>query len=185
MIDSSVLSWSIGTTAVLALITADKRIIVANAGDSRAVLCRGGQAIPLSHDHKPFIKVEHDRIVGAGGFVQAGRVNGNLALSRAIGDHEFKQNTSLPIERQMVTCVPDIISEKIKNDDEFMVIACDGIWDSLSSAEVVQFIKEKIDVGKMKLDKICEALIMKCVAPSYYHEPGGDNMTVVIVMFKR
>ena len=59
---------------------------MANAGDSRCVLSRGGKAIDLSVDHKPEDAVEKERIDKAGGFVTSdGRVNGNLNLSRAIG----------------------------------------------------------------------------------------------------
>jgi serine/threonine protein phosphatase PrpC len=62
------------------------KLVVANAGDSRAVLCRRGQAVEMSRDHKPMDEDERARIQKAGGFVQEGRVNGSLALSRAIGD---------------------------------------------------------------------------------------------------
>ena len=67
-------------------------IICANAGDSRAVLCRDGKSIDMSRDHKPTDEDECERIVQAGGFVADGRVNGSLALSRAIGDFEYKRN---------------------------------------------------------------------------------------------
>lgn len=74
-----------GTTAVVLLMTKDK-YYVANIGDSRAVLCRSRQAIPLSTDHKPDNPSEHNRIQKAGGFVTEGRVNGTLSLSRSFGD---------------------------------------------------------------------------------------------------
>lgn len=69
---------------------------------------------------------EKARICAAGGFVDFGRVNGNLALSRAIGDFEFKKSTELSPEQQIVTAFPDVISHTITDDDEFLVIACDG-----------------------------------------------------------
>jgi serine/threonine protein phosphatase PrpC len=69
----------------------EKELFVANAGDSRAVLCRGGRAIALTEDHKPFQDREMERIRKAGGFVtEQGRVNGNLNLSRSIGDLKYK-----------------------------------------------------------------------------------------------
>lgn len=87
-----------GCTAVAALVTKNA-IVVANAGDSRAVLSRDKKAIPLSHDHKPSHVTERERIVAAGGFVsEIGgicRVNGNLSLSRAIGDLRYKANSDL------------------------------------------------------------------------------------------
>ena len=69
---------------------------------------------------------EKARICAAGGFVDFGRVNGNLALSRAIGDFEFKKSADLSPEQQIVTAFPDVIQHTITDDDEFLVIACDG-----------------------------------------------------------
>ena len=69
---------------------------------------------------------EEARIIAAGGFVDFGRVNGSLALSRAIGDFEFKNATELCPKAQIVTAFPDIEVHNISDDDEFLVIACDG-----------------------------------------------------------
>ncbi|XP_028121660.1 probable protein phosphatase 2C 60 isoform X2 [Camellia sinensis] len=86
-----------------------------------------GFAYNLSRDHKPDLEAEKDRILKAGGFVQYGRVNGSLNLARAIGDMELKQNKSLPAEKQIVTANPDVNTVELCDDDEFLVIACDGI----------------------------------------------------------
>ena len=75
----------------------------ANAGDSRAVASVSGRAEPLSVDHKPQDQLEQERITAAGGWVVFNRVNGNLALSRALGDFPFKQNSAVTAERQVVT----------------------------------------------------------------------------------
>lgn len=69
---------------------------------------------------------EKARIGAAGGFVDFGRVNGNLALSRAIGDFEFKKSAELSPEQQIVTAYPDVTVHELTDDDEFLVIACDG-----------------------------------------------------------
>jgi hypothetical protein len=69
---------------------------------------------------------EKARICAAGGFVDFGRVNGNLALSRAIGDFEFKKSADLPPEQQIVTAYPDVTVHDLSDDDEFVVLACDG-----------------------------------------------------------
>ncbi|KAJ3014574.1 Protein phosphatase 2C 2 [Thoreauomyces humboldtii] len=170
-----------GCTAVAALITDDWRIFVSNAGDSRAVLSANGTAVPLSFDHKPVNPEETQRIVAAGGFVEFGRVNGNLALSRAIGDFEFKQNGSLPAEQQIVTVNPDITERKLLDTDEFVVVACDGIWDCMSNQEVVDFVRQKV-VDGLKIQEICEAMMTICLAlDSELGGVGCDNMTVVIV----
>jgi hypothetical protein len=98
-----------GATAVVAVVIG-KTIAVANAGDSRAVLCRDGNAFPLSYDHKPQQERELTRIRNAGGFVnQYGRINGNLNLSRSIGDLKYKQVPHVLIAEQMITAEPDII----------------------------------------------------------------------------
>lgn len=87
--------------------TKDK-FYTANIGDSRAVLCRSGKAVPLSFDHKPDHPQEHNRIEKAGGIVEQGRINGALNLSRAFGDFEFKNNEKVPASEQCVICVPEI-----------------------------------------------------------------------------
>lgn len=69
---------------------------------------------------------EKNRINAAGGFVDFGRVNGNLALSRAIGDFEFKKSAELAPEAQIVTAFPDVETHDLTDDDEFLVLACDG-----------------------------------------------------------
>ncbi|KAF2398959.1 protein phosphatase [Trichodelitschia bisporula] len=169
-----------GCTASIGIITNDK-IYVGNAGDSRSVLGIKGRAKPLSFDHKPQNDAEKARIVAAGGFVDFGRVNGNLALSRAIGDFEFKKSADLPPELQIVTAFPDVTVHTISDDDEFLVVACDGIWDCQSSQAVVEFVRRGI-AAKQELPKICENLMDNCLASN--SDTGGvgcDNMTVVIV----
>lgn len=88
--------------------------------------------IPLFLD-TDFTSGEKARICAAGGFVDFGRVNGNLALSRAIGDFEFKKSADLSPEQQIVTAFPDVITHEITDDDEFLVIACDGMYPPQSS----------------------------------------------------
>lgn len=180
-----------GCTAVTAIITPDNWVYVGNAGDSRAVISIKGDATEMSDDHKPVKKEESTRITKAGGFVEFGRVNGNLALSRAIGDFEFKQNPSLSPEDQIVTAYPDVKKEKITEETEFLVLACDGIWDCLSSQQVINFVRRDIADSKNnqidykeRLQKACENLMDRCLAKD--SELGGigcDNMTVIIVGF--
>lgn len=91
-----------GSTAITALIR-DNKLYCANAGDSRAIGCKNGTLVQLSHDHKPNNPEEMDRIYNAGGWVEFNRVNGNLALSRALGDFLFKRNQTISPEQQIVT----------------------------------------------------------------------------------
>jgi serine/threonine protein phosphatase PrpC len=122
-----------GCTANLVMIK-DNVIYCANAGDSRAVICnKDGNAENLSEDHKPDNKIEKDRIYKAGSTVQEGRVDGNLNLSRSIGDLKHKQVAGLTPAEQPITCVPDIKIRKLKEGDEFIIVACDGIWEQKTS----------------------------------------------------
>ncbi|KAF2740622.1 protein phosphatase-like protein 2c [Polyplosphaeria fusca] len=169
-----------GCTASVGIISKDK-IYVANSGDSRSVLGIKGRAKPLSYDHKPQNETEKARIQAAGGFVDFGRVNGNLALSRAIGDFEFKKSAELPPEHQIVTAFPDVEIHDITEDDEFLVIACDGIWDCQSSQAVVEFVRRGI-VAKQPLSAICENMMDNCLASN--SDTGGvgcDNMTMTVI----
>ena len=173
-------AYKTGTTCLLLHFTQDY-IHTANVGDSRAVLCRDGTAIALTQDHKPHFHQEYKRIRNAGGSVQEGRINGKLSLSRAIGDFHYKQNLSLEYTEQMVTSHPDIHKHKLEESDEFVLMACDGIWDCISNQDAVDFVRRRLH---LRCDTICELLIEKCLAPSIYHEPGCDNMTVILIKFK-
>lgn len=173
-----------GTTAVVALLK-DGKLYVANAGDSRCVLSRAGKEIEMSFDHKPTSDIEYKRIKKAGGTVTAdGRVNGGLNLSRAFGDHSYKKNDQLPLEEQMITALPDINIIDLQPEDEFIVIACDGIWNSMSSKEVVEYVSEEMKKEK-KLSKITDSLFHRCLAEDTRGDGTGcDNMTCIIIKLK-
>lgn len=173
-----------GCTAVCTLIKNDK-IYCANCGDSRAVMSVDGESVSLSYDHKPSDEEEAKRIVAAGGWVEFNRVNGNLALSRAMGDFVFKRNNKKPPEEQIVTAYPDVIIKDITDSSEFILIACDGIWDVMSNEEVVDFVRNRI-AKKLTVEQITEELLNHCLAPDC--QLGGlgcDNMTVILVCLLR
>ncbi|PSR95086.1 Protein like [Actinidia chinensis var. chinensis] len=117
---------AVGSTAVVAIVTPEK-IIVANCGDSRAVLCRNGKAVALSTDHKPDRPDELNRIQAAGGRViywDGPRVLGVLAMSRAIGDNYLKP---------YVSCDPEVTVTDRTVDDDCLILASDGLWDVVSN----------------------------------------------------
>lgn len=181
-----------GCTAVVGLLRAST-LYVANAGDSRCVVCRDGQAVEMSFDHKPEDEPEMKRIEAAGGKVTPdGRVNGGLNLSRAIGDHTYKTRKALPLQEQMISPVPDIRTLKLDaKRDSFIILACDGIWNSLSSQETVDFVQERLskleskDPSTAELRGICEQLFDHCLAPDTVGDGTGcDNMTAVLVKLR-
>lgn len=124
-----------GTTALVVLIIKNK-CYIANAGDSRAVLCRDNSPYRLSTDHKADEPQEEKRIIKSGGYVtkqmnkqgkQIGRVNGMLAVSRAFGDFFLEP---------FVIAEPEIKSFQLSStQEEFLILACDGLWDVISDEE--------------------------------------------------
>ena len=112
----------------MSLITIQYLYVQGNIGDSRAVACVGGRALDLSKDHKPSDNDEVMRITSAGGFIEGNRVNGNLALSRALGDFFFKRNEHKSLAEQVISPFADVIAQEITEAWEFVIMACDGIW---------------------------------------------------------
>lgn len=162
-----------GTTCLVALLS-DKELTVANVGDSRGVLCdKDGNAIPLSHDHKPYQLKERKRIKRAGGFISfngSWRVQGILAMSRSLGDYPLKNlNVLIPD--------PDVLTFDLdKLQPEFMILASDGLWDAFSNEEAVRFIRERLDEPHFGAKSI--------VLQSFYRG-CPDNITVMVVKFKK
>lgn len=173
---------NVGCTSVVAVVQGS-RLYVANAGDSRCVLARNRQAIEMSKDHKPDLPEESQRISAAGSFVIEGRVNGNINLSRSLGDLDYKNVPSISAERQAVTAFPDVKVVELTPEDDFVVLCCDGIWDILTSQACVDFIYERL--GTKSLKEIAEDVCDRCLARSTgeFEGRGCDNMTVVIVQF--
>jgi len=119
-----------GCTAVT-LVLWDRGFLLANAGDSRAVLCQGGRAVPLSIDHKPGLPEERARIESKGGIVAwvgTYRVSGVLAVSRAFGDAPLKE---------YVPATPHVITRLLVPEDELIILASDGLWDVIANEEAV------------------------------------------------
>lgn len=176
-----------GTTFNCVLVT-PSHFITANTGDSRAVLATQaaeGGCLPLSVDHKPNDDAEQERIKAAGSRVEDGRVDGMLAVSRALGDFDFKQANALPPEKQAVSCAPDVtIVPRDPEKDEFILQCCDGIWDCHSGIDACQYIRKKLAEGLSPVAAI-EAMCQECLAEELLeHGIGSDNMTVNIIILK-
>jgi len=200
-----------GTTAVVVVLTPTS-LVCANAGDSRAVYARdGGRAVPLSYDHKPDDEEEERRIREAGGYVSGGRVEGDLAVSRGLGDFRFKEEVAVMkgvrgngdtfcgdvgaddgdtddgyVEAslvpsspgdQKVSTIPDIIVQtRSAAHDEFLVVACDGIWDVQTNLEAVRMVAELFAEGEADMGLLCEECLDLCL-----RRGSKDNMTVLVV----
>lgn len=165
-----------GSTSITSIVT-PTHWIVANTGDSRCVLASGGAAVAMSEDHKPTNEGETQRIYKAGGIVEAGRVQGDLAVSRAFADFGYKNNTAIDASKQMVTVMPDITIRQRSDQDEFLVLACDGIWDVMSNEECCNFVRGEMMDGEHNLGIIAESLIDQCLIRG-----SRDNMSVVLVV---
>lgn len=125
-----------GCTAVVLLMTPEQ-YYVANAGDSRCVLyTKDNKVVALTEDHKPENTLEKKRIEEAGGMVCEGRINGNLNLSRAIGDLEFKSNKNLEKNKQLISAEPDVIVKNYDQNEKFFLMGCDGIWELKKAEEL-------------------------------------------------
>lgn len=152
-----------GTTALSMLVLGDK-LVVANIGDSRAVLSRRGQAVAMSQDQKPTMFSEWERIKKAGGYIDdEGFLNGQLAVSRAIGDwhvDELKQKEDG--SPGPLIADPDIHIHLCEKDDEFVLLASDGLWDVFSSQGAVTFARDRLrehnDPSKCSTELIEEAI---------------------------
>jgi serine/threonine protein phosphatase PrpC len=115
-------------------------------------------------------------------------VNGQLSVSRAIGDQRFKKNTQMSAVNQAVSCAPDVNICKRQRGDEFLVVACDGIWDVLSSQAVVDLVRQDLAAirrGHIKPADVISKILDRCVSPdpSKTFGKGCDNMTMILVVF--
>jgi serine/threonine protein phosphatase PrpC len=188
-----------GTTIVVVIVTPEW-VVCANAGDSRAVFAKSGaKAVPLSYDHKPDDEAEQRRIRDAGGYVAGGRVEGDLAVSRGLGDFRFKQldtvlnsnkkkttndkehtESMLQVQDQKVSPIPDVIVQnRNKELDEFIIVACDGIWDVQSNYEAVKTVADIFAEGESDLGLVAEEVLDTCLMMG-----SKDNMTALILQFE-
>lgn len=167
-----------GCTGNVVLIT-ENEIICANAGDSRSILRTGQETKALSEDHKPENPKEYARITAAGGYVMDGRVNGNLNLSRAIGDLEYKESKLSP-EKMIITAFPDIKKYTINVKDQFILIGCDGVWEKMNNEGVSEFINERIS-KKLDIQNILTEFLDDNLAVDSVHGQGCDNMSAILV----
>ncbi|XP_042504788.1 probable protein phosphatase 2C 52 [Macadamia integrifolia] len=155
-----------GSTASTAVLVGN-HLYVANVGDSRAVISKAGEAIPLSEDHKPNRSDERKRIESAGGVVMwAGtwRVGGVLAMSRAFGNRLLKP---------FVVAEPEIQEQEIGDEFECLVLASDGLWDVVPNEDAVSLARAEEEP---------EAAARRLMETAYTRG-SADNITCIVVRF--
>ncbi|XP_030638085.1 protein phosphatase, Mg2+/Mn2+ dependent, 1Nb (putative) [Chanos chanos] len=169
--------WERGGTTVVAMVITPRHIYFVNCGDSRAVLSRGGRVGFSTEDHKPFSPGERERIESAGGSVMLQRVNGSLAVSRALGDFSYKAVQWRPATEQMVSPEPEVTAVERSPADEFLVLACDGVWDMVSNEELCAFVRSRLRICT-SLGEVCSQVIDLCL-----YKGSLDNISVILVCF--
>ena len=215
-----------GSTATTALILGH-RLYCANVGDSRTLLCRNFKPMAMSVDHKPSREDEAKRIRDAGGFVINNRVMGELAVSRAFGDSEFKKgiqsiidednhsgggvsvkserlidgvvnstghvsgngngnnggrygSDDIPWDQPLVIAEPDIEVTTITENDQFLLVACDGLFDVFSGEDIVQFVKTNM-IEHGDAQKCCQNLTQEAILKRH----SRDNVSVILIILNR
>ncbi|WMV10799.1 hypothetical protein MTR67_004184 [Solanum verrucosum] len=158
-----------GSTAVTAILIDQKYLVVANVGDSRAVLIRKGKVKQITVDHEPQKEEEKEVVESKGGFVikmlgNVPRVDGQLAMTRAFGDAKVKDH---------ITVEPSVTIEKIDKDTDCIILASDGLWKVMSNEEVAECVRGIEDGKKAAEELITEALV----------KGSRDDISCVVVMF--
>ena len=174
-----------GCTANVMLVKG-KKLYVANAGDSRAIVVTSAGSSNLSTDHKPELECERLRIAKAGGVVVNGRVDGNLNLSRSLGDVHYKGNDKLTAEEQMITAMPDATEREITPDVQFVVMGCDGVYETKTTQELGELVGTKLrEAPGFHVSAIIEKVLDSLISPNYIQSAGSgcDNMTCIVVQF--
>jgi protein phosphatase PTC1 len=160
---------SAGACVVIALIrqvvvdNQPKRVLfVANAGDAAAILSRGGEAVKLTVDHNANDEKEAQFVRDAGGFVNNGRVNGMIAITRSLGDHLMKE---------YLRNLPYVTAVELKPEDTTLVLACDGLFETVGVQEVIDMTKEDLPC-----DQLSRKLLVKAIQSG-----SQDNISVITI----
>jgi len=189
--------WTNGSTGVLTILKNNRELYIANLGDSEAVLAKKKQpnskdgekpsssnseksseheAILLTQKHKPSDASEKARIEKAGGHVLFGRVLGSLAVARAFGDIEFKYPAN-QADDHFVSSEPYINMVEISKEHPFMIVSCDGLWDTFSYQDAVDFVVQTRANGKSQNETV-QLLVKEALDRGSY-----DNITTLLIFF--
>jgi len=174
-----------GTTATVAILV-NSEMYVGHVGDSDAVLARGNKAVLLTRPHnlKANLEEQH-RVKQSGGVIIHGRLahpNLNpelvsLAVSRAIGDSTYKNPTFTDGKPSGLIAEPEIEKVSLIGDDQFIILACDGLWDVFKHHDAVDFVKKSLFNNENDPQKAAEELVESALSRG-----STDNITVLIVV---
>lgn len=139
-----------------------------NLGDSRSIIGLDEKVKSMSRDHKPSLKSEQKYIQRQGGSVKNGRVQGVLAMSRAVGDKDISK---------YLNDTPNHFSYKLNKDVLFLLHASDGLFDVLTNKEVYSFVKKYLKEGK-DTKSIISSLLKHA-----YDKGSSDNISVSVIIF--
>lgn len=185
-----------GSTAATVILLG-RRLFAANVGDSRVVLCRsGGQCIELTSDHKPSRPDEAARVRAAGGFILHKRVMGELAITRAFGDKSFKMGIKAMLEDDaealasgdepkdltapLVSAEPEIASMILSHNDEFLLLACDGLFDVFRSQDAIALARQELIAHRGEPAEVARILSDQAIRV----RRSRDNVSILIVVLR-
>jgi len=184
-----------GSTAAT-VIMFGRRLFAANVGDSRVVLCRGGgQCVELTSDHKPNRPDEAARVRAAGGFILNKRVMGELAITRAFGDKSFKMGIKAMLEDEaedlvneeakdltapLVSAEPEIASMILSHNDEFLLLACDGLFDVFRSQDAIALARQELIAHRGEPAEVARILSDQAIRV----RRSRDNVSILIIVLR-
>jgi serine/threonine protein phosphatase PrpC len=189
-----------GSTAAT-IILLGRRLFAANVGDSRVVLCRvGGQCVELTSDHKPSRPDEAARVRAAGGFILHKRVMGELAITRAFGDKSFKMGIKAMLEDEadeiarglnensetkdltapLVSAEPEIASMVLSHNDEFLLLACDGLFDVFRSQDAIALARQELIAHRGEPAQVARILSDQAIRV----RRSRDNVSILIIVLR-
>jgi len=156
------------------LILEDKWLL-ANVGDSRAILSTSWQTSFASKDHKAIDPQERERIIKLGGTIQNDRVSGQLSVTRALGDSNL-----LPY----VSPVPEVFVQAIGEQDDFVLMASDGLWDVVSNDDVVKIVQASLASSlQLKIETSHAQIACDLVVQEAIKRGSNDNISAILVCF--
>ena len=161
-----------GSTVLACLFDGTDRLYVASLGDCRCVLATRDGYCNLTTDCRADRPDEVARVVAARGFVANRRLNGQIAVSRALGDFAFKSPPDAP---PAVSCEPDITEVQLRDGDDFLLIGCDGLYDVLTSEEAVDFARDQLRAGRP-----LDAAALNLVHHAIDDRDSRDNVSVIL-----